>query len=298
MGNKWQKMSEVNRLKAIERFRIHSTKYPELQDKEWLIEQYISLRKTTTQIQKELNCSNCAIVTALRRNGISIRPKSERSIIHQLLNNEQWLKEQYLSMKKTTVQIAKETGCVVSTVYVALVRFDIPKRSRKEARKGIKFSDSHLTNIRKNNIKMAKFHSGKNHWNWQGGKTTETEKQRSKIKGSPEYRNWRKSVLEHDGYKCQSCGVSKNLHVHHKLSQSMFSHLRFDVDNGITLCSNCHFKLHSLENRVNSGKPLNMGNPEPSRVEPRKVQRLLEGDTSSLITSTNALHESDEIVRS
>jgi len=54
-----------------------------------------------------------------------------------------------------------------------------------------------------------------------------------------------------------------------------------------------------IAKRVNSGKPKrkDVGNPEPSRVEPRKVQRLLEEDTSSLITSKSALHESDDIVQ-
>jgi len=49
--------------------------------------------------------------------------------------------------------------------------------------------------------------------------------------------------------------------------------------------------------RVNSGKS-QRDNPEPSRVESRKVQRLLEEDTSSLITSKSALPEREKIVRS
>jgi len=52
-----------------------------------------------------------------------------------------------------------------------------------------------------------------------------------------------------------------------------------------------------FENRVNSGKP-RTGNPEPSRVETRKVQRLSEEDTSSLITDKSALQlKADDIVR-
>lgn len=216
---------------------------------------------------------------------------------HIQLNDPEWLKVQYLELKKTTTQIAKEVGCVHSTVFIALIRFDIPRRGRKESRKGIKFSNSHLENIEKANRLMAKI--GPKHWNWQGGKTTEYEKRKAKIKNSKEYKTWRKRVFERDNFACQACGVNNDLHAHHKLHQSMFPHLRFNIDNGLTLCRSCHAYLHSLEKGVNSGKPEreNVGNPEPSRVESRKVQRLLEDGIPSLITSMSAPRVSDDIVR-
>jgi len=58
-----------------------------------------------------------------------------------------------------------------------------------------------------------------------------------------------------------------------------------------------NFRGVKEKDRVNSGKPHMGGNPEPSRVETRKVQRLLEDGTPSLITSMSALPVRDDIVQ-
>ena len=85
--------------------------------------------------------------------------------------------------------------------------------------------------------------SGKNHWNWQGGKTELSYK----IKNSLEFKLWRKSVFERDNYTCQICGDNKgnNLEAHHIKQFALFPELRFAIDNGITLCKNCHKKTNT-----------------------------------------------------
>ena len=55
-------------------------------------------------------------------------------------------------------------------------------------------------------------------------------------------------------------------------------------------------KIAYLENWVNSVE-LRKDNTEPSRLQRRKVQRLLEDGTPSLMTSLSARHESDDIVQ-
>jgi hypothetical protein len=48
----------------------------------------------------------------------------------------------------------------------------------------------------------------------------------------------RKRVLNRDGWKCQSCGTSANLQVHHLVRRS---HLGPDaLENLMTLCAGCH----------------------------------------------------------
>lgn len=79
---------------------------------------------------------------------------------------------------------------------------------------------------------------GEKHPNWKGGITLETEK----VRRSKEYQNWRISVYKRDKYTCQKCqdATGHNLHAHHIINYSSCLELRFDINNGITLCNNCH----------------------------------------------------------
>lgn len=63
-------------------------------------------------------------------------------------------------------------------------------------------------------------------------------------RNDPRYTDWRRSVFERDNYKCQSCGVGGYVIAHHKNSWSKFPDERFDINNGITLCPDCHKKEH------------------------------------------------------
>ncbi len=54
---------------------------------------------------------------------------------------------------------------------------------------------------------------------------------------------WRKNVFERDDYTCQDCGQSGViLEAHHILTWALNPELRYDVDNGRTLCTQCHKK--------------------------------------------------------
>ena len=46
--------------------------------------------------------------------------------------------------------------------------------------------------------------------------------------------------------KCEVCG-EKAIHVHHFYYKSTYGHLRYDLDNGISLCMKCHFALHTRD---------------------------------------------------
>lgn len=80
------------------------------------------------------------------------------------------------------------------------------------------------------------FNRGKNHYNWQGGKTSEA----ARIRNSEDYKKWRRTVFERDGYRCIFCGSSGNLQADHILPFAHYPELRLDVSNGRTLCVKCH----------------------------------------------------------
>ena len=65
-----------------------------------------------------------------------------------------------------------------------------------------------------------------------------------------DYEALQKRVLARDGWRCQSCGSPKNLHVHHMKPRS---ELGGDVmSNLITLCVNCHEECHTKRNSPGS----------------------------------------------
>jgi len=106
---------------------------------------------------------------------------------------------------------------------------------------GTKFSDEHRR-------RMSDAQKGELGHNWQGGKKSEREL----IRKSLEYKMWRESVFERDNYTCQNClsrngnGKKVNLEAHHWLPFHMYVSGRFEINNGHTLCVDCHNDFHSF----------------------------------------------------
>lgn len=82
--------------------------------------------------------------------------------------------------------------------------------------------------------------NGSAHWNWKGG----TPKRSLNTK---KYKDWRDAVYKRDNYTCQKCFKSGcYLNAHHIIFWSESKDLRFDINNGITLCVKCHNTTHDL----------------------------------------------------
>ena len=54
----------------------------------------------------------------------------------------------------------------------------------------------------------------------------------------------KKFILKEQENKCIICGNTNNLVTHHIMSAKRYPDLENDVDNGITLCEECHKKYH------------------------------------------------------
>lgn len=66
---------------------------------------------------------------------------------------------------------------------------------------------------------------------------------------TPEYSKWRRAVRRRDDATCQmpNCGSTKAIKVHHIIRWADAPSLRFEIDNGICLCRQCHDKITGYE---------------------------------------------------
>lgn len=83
---------------------------------------------------------------------------------------------------------------------------------------------------------------------WKGGITPKNKAARQTL----EYKLWRNSVFERDEWTCGVCGKRGNgtLHAHHIKLFSDNKGFRTALDNGITLCKQCHIQAHKNKNTV------------------------------------------------
>lgn len=82
-----------------------------------------------------------------------------------------------------------------------------------------------------------------------------SDEERKERRNSFEYKRFLNSVFVRDKYTCQCCGKKNiELDVHHLDGYNWFIEGRTDVNNGITLCRNCHSNFHSIYGRGNNTK--------------------------------------------
>jgi hypothetical protein len=95
--------------------------------------------------------------------------------------------------------------------------------------------------------------NGSNHKWWKGGLTNKN----TKIRNSSKYSFWRRSVFERDNYTCQICmKKGKKLQADHIKQFALYPKLRFSLDNGRTLCIDCHKNTDTyLKGRIKRNEP-------------------------------------------
>ena len=90
--------------------------------------------------------------------------------------------------------------------------------------------------------------SGENAPGWKGGITPINEA----LRHSLEYRLWRKAVFERDNYICRFCFErGGELEADHIKPFAYYPELRFAIDNGRTLCHECHTKTDTYRRKQN-----------------------------------------------
>lgn len=85
---------------------------------------------------------------------------------------------------------------------------------------------------------------GSNNGNWRNGASRKSDL----IRKSKEYLDWKAQVFVRDNRKCIWCGSSEQIEADHIKPFSVYAELRFDINNGRTLCHDCHTKTDTYGN--------------------------------------------------
>jgi hypothetical protein len=105
------------------------------------------------------------------------------------------------------------------------------RQKMRDAMTGRVFSDAHRAKLKEcvRRGEQSNF--------WLGGVCEEN----NRIRHSTEYREWRSAIFRRDDYTCQECGIrGARLNADHIKPFALFKDLRFDIENGRTLCEPCH----------------------------------------------------------
>ena len=117
-------------------------------------------------------------------------------------------------------------------------RFNNPKNNPM-------FGKSHTEEAKEKMVKNHPRISGKDHHLYNPNLTN---KDRIERRGIPKYKQWSKNILNLFNYTCQSCNDSTggNLVAHHLEGWHWCKELRYEINNGICLCENCHNAFHKI----------------------------------------------------
>lgn len=190
-----------------------------MENKEWLINEYITKKRTCNDIAKELNKDPKTIWSWLKKNEIPTRSRGGDSSSG--------------SFKKG------------SNLWKGKKHSQETKNKIRDAR----IKDGHVPYL-KNGVHWMKGLESKNHPNFKGGLTTE----RQSFYSSREWSDAVKKVWKRDNAICKKCGKNHNeeknrgnFHIHHLVSFQV-RELRSEVSNLILLCKECHRWVHSKKN--------------------------------------------------
>jgi len=254
-----QKLKELKQKEIIENGKIN----PLYWNKDWLYNEYIIKDRTADNISKQCNVHIRRIERYIKNfdfhKFIDPREKLPKDLLNDL----------YITQKLTPQAIAEQYQIDRSTVLILLNEYNITQRNRYESmsiyynerggrelksitnkeiwrREGYKEKQIKkyriASNKLENRIKQSAGIQGIDISDWNGFLTSKN----TRFRNNAIYKDWVKSVFERDNYTCQCCGARSGkgnpvtLNAHHIKSFSKYPELRLDIDNGITLCSNCH----------------------------------------------------------
>jgi hypothetical protein len=179
----------------------------------WLYQEYIINERGIKNIADQLKVSDSAIETRLKNFNIKIRNTSESAKIRAKTIRHIPSKEE--------IKIAsqkRKNGIYIKCLYCENLIYQRKSEKRKFCSRKCK------------GLYQRYLSSLDDHYLW---------------RRNLNYRDWQKFIFKRDGKKCKICNSNKNINAHHIIYAKNNKELRYNKDNGITLCEKCHKIIHS-----------------------------------------------------
>lgn len=188
-------------------------------DKQYLIDEYITKKRTCNDIAKDVNKD----------------PKTVWS----------WLKKYNIPTRQRGGESSSGSFKKGSNLWIGKKHKEETKQKIREAR----LKDGHVPYL-KNGEHWLKSIGKEKHPNYKGGLTPE----RQSFYSSLDWIELVKKVWSRDNAICQNCGKHHNtesnrgnFHIHH-ITSFQVKEKRLDLDNLVLLCKECHRWVHSKNN--------------------------------------------------
>ena len=197
--------------------------------------------KTSTEIANIFNTTSDTIIRKLRKNNIRIKNHNE----YLLWKGRKPCTEEHkknISKANMGHPVSKETRDKLS-----------------KAKMGDKNPMYNRIVSEETRRKLSEVHKGEKSYLWKGG----INPFRKSLRNCFEYRQWRSDIFTRDNFICQECGqIGNRLHAHHiktfssiiqkyeitTLREALECEELWNINNGITLCKECHWKLRGEKN--------------------------------------------------
>lgn len=194
------------------------------------------------EIMEKYNCINCSILFVSNKGCATRTPKFCSKKCSAIYN-----------CAKPDVREKMSVAKIGVVPYNKLIRYNskcLECNKEIENRIGAKYIKKFCSMDcrNKNYTKRNYLHiTGKNSHFYKHGNCNENTKERK----SGKYKNWRISVFKRDNYTCVFCGqIGGKLNADHIKPFSIYKEFRYDLDNGRTLCLNCHYKTDTYGSKM------------------------------------------------
>jgi transposase len=225
---------------------------------------YLEKMMSHQEICENLGCKSRTLSRYIKKYNLSrtkpkkVKPKKPKKKTKSELIDQEYLIDLYFNQKKSLRDVGSILSVSKRTVTKILSKNSLNPRTQREFFDQVGWTEEKNKKL----SQKMKGRFGKDCGSWKGGLTSIS----LLVRGMPEYIQWRKDVFQRDNFSCQICSVrGVRLNADHiKPFSQILREFKikgtedarnckdlWNLDNGRTLCKDCHRKTDTFAARMN-----------------------------------------------